>query len=77
VAVKPLIELKEGQKAKVVELCSGWECRKRMAELGFDLGSEVRIVKKSASGPLIVELKGSGRLALGRGEAGKIIVEEK
>lgn len=48
-----------------------------MAELGFDMGSEVRIVKKAASGPLIVELKGSGRLALGRGEAGKIIVETK
>lgn len=73
--VKPLTSLKEGETAKVAELCSGLECRKRMAELGFAKGSQIRIIKNSSYGPLIVELKGAGRLALGRGEAAKIMVE--
>ncbi|MBD3209914.1 ferrous iron transport protein A [Candidatus Micrarchaeota archaeon] len=74
-ATIPLSDLEEGSSAIVVELCAGWQCRKRMAELGFAKGTTVRVIRAGPSGPLIVELKGSGRMALGRGEAAKIMVE--
>lgn len=49
--------------------------RKRLAELGFVEHEKVRVVKNSGMGPVILDVKDS-RIALGRGEADKIIVKE-
>jgi len=44
-----------------------------MAALGFTPGAEVTIVQNFGHGPLIVLLRDT-RVALGRGEAGKVSV---
>jgi len=45
----------------------------RMATLGFTPGAEVTMVQNYGRGPLIAMVRG-GRVALGRGEADKILV---
>ncbi len=74
-AVRPLATLSEGETGRVVELHVGWAFARRMTELGFDKGSEIRMIEHGAPGPFIVEVKGCGRVALGWGEAQKIMVE--
>ena len=71
---KSLTNLDQGESGKIIELSSGSEFRKRMTELGFGKGSDIRMIRRSSSGPLIVEIKGCGRIAIGRGEASKILV---
>ncbi|MCL4425239.1 MAG: ferrous iron transport protein A [Firmicutes bacterium] len=56
-------------------LTGGGSFRERMAELGVVRGIRLGIVKNDHVGPLIVSV-GEGRLALGRGMASKILVEE-
>ena len=71
----PLIDLREGESGKITEIRSGRGFRMRLTEMGFDKGSTVKVVGKPGYGPIIVEVKGCCRIALGRGEAAKIIVE--
>ncbi|MBD3263892.1 MAG: ferrous iron transport protein A [Candidatus Omnitrophica bacterium] len=71
-----LIRLKKGKVAKVVEIEGGSSCQQRLNNLGIRQG--VLISKISASetrGPIIVKA-GHTQIALGRGMASKIIVEE-
>ncbi|MEW6528777.1 MAG: FeoA family protein [Candidatus Micrarchaeota archaeon] len=75
-AVRPLTTLDEGETGKIVELRAGWRFAQRMTELGFDKGSEIRIVSRGAPGPFVVEIKGCGRIVIGWREAQKIIVEK-
>jgi ferrous iron transport protein A len=46
----------------------------RLASLGFTPGTRLRVIQNYGHGPIIVSLRGT-RVALGRGEAGKILVE--
>jgi Fe2+ transport system protein FeoA len=71
----PLIDLKEGESGRIVEIFAGRGFRMRLTEMGFDKGSRITVVRKSGYGPIIVEVKGCCRIALGRGEASKIMVE--
>lgn len=71
----PLINLNEGESGKIIELRSGRGLRMRLTEMGFDKGSTITLIRKPGYGPVIVEVKGCCRIALGRGEAAKIIVE--
>jgi ferrous iron transport protein A len=48
--------------------------RKRLADLGLNLGMTVRVMHRDRHGPLILAVKDS-RLALGRGMAHRIMVE--
>jgi ferrous iron transport protein A len=48
----------------------------RMASMGLTVGSTVRILQNYGKGPLIILVRDT-RIALGRGEAAKIIVGEK
>jgi ferrous iron transport protein A len=48
--------------------------RKRLADLGLNLGMTVRVIQRDRHGPLILAVK-DARLALGRGMAHKIMVE--
>ena len=71
----PLAFLPEGSRALIREIRGGYGVSRRLAELGFTLNAEVKVVRSSSPGPILVEIKGS-RIALGRGIAMKILVEE-
>jgi ferrous iron transport protein A len=48
----------------------------RLASLGFTPGAEVNMTQNNGRGPLIVTVRGT-RVALGRVEAAKIMVERR
>jgi ferrous iron transport protein A len=47
----------------------------RLASLGFTPGADLQVVQNYGRGPIIVTLRDT-RVALGRGEAQKILVEQ-
>ena len=71
----PLIMLPEGVQATVVQIRGGRGLCRRLAELGFNAGEMVRVIKNHRPGPVMVEVRDS-RVALGRGVTMKILVEE-
>lgn len=56
---------------RVRDLHGGQDFLARMAALGFTPGAEVTMVQNFGHGPVIVAVRGT-RIALGRGEAGKV-----
>lgn len=58
----------------VRQLAGGRGFLSRLAALGFTLGAEVTMVQNFGRGPLIVNIRDT-RIALGRGEAAKVLVE--
>jgi Fe2+ transport system protein FeoA len=88
----PLAMLPVGAKGKITRLHGGRGLVRRLSDMGFTLDVEVKVVHSHASrhhshhhhhhshgpvhgGPLVVEVKDS-RIALGRGVAMKIMVQE-
>ena len=69
-----LSELKAGENATVVTFQGGRSVVNRLTSLGFTPGVQVDMVQNYGHGPLIVTVRGT-RVALGRGEAAKLIVE--
>ncbi len=69
-----LDEVSAGRCTVVRQLYGGREFVSRMAALGFTKGAEVRVVQNYGNGPLIALVRGV-RVALGRGEAMKVLVE--
>lgn len=74
-SVLPLGFLQVGRDAVVKDLDSGKSLRQRLSEMGIVRGTRIRIIKNDMGGPLIISV-GDGRLAIGRGMALKILVEE-
>lgn len=72
---KPLSEVMVGKRAIVKHLLGGKECNKHLLVLGFTIGAEVVVLHNYGSGPVIISVK-DARVALGRGEAKKVIVGE-
>jgi len=72
----PLAMVGTGEVITVVGVNAGRGLTKRLADMGLVPGTKLRIVNSQISGPVIVEVRGS-RLALGRGIAQKIMVEEQ
>ena len=72
----PLNTLDQGEKAFVHSLCGGRAVSNRLVSLGFTPGVELDMVQNFGHGPLIVALRGT-RVALGRGEAEKILVRRE
>ncbi len=70
-----LSELDEGQSGVVQHLRGGRTFVSRMAGLGFTIGAKVTVVQNRHRGPLVVMVRAT-RVALGRGEAGRVKVEE-
>jgi ferrous iron transport protein A len=60
---------------RVVGLRGGGGLDRKLADMGLTPGAEVRLISCQGAGPVLIDLKGS-RLALGRGMAMKIMVEE-
>jgi ferrous iron transport protein A len=70
----PLCSVKAGQCARVISIDQGQRMRKRLADLGIVVGTEVYVMR-GGSGPMILAVRNDSRLALGRGMARKIMVE--
>lgn len=75
----PLAMLPSGGKGRITRVCGGRGLVRRLSDMGFIPGVEVRVVHSHQNpghgGPLVVEVKDS-RIALGRGVAMKIMVQE-
>lgn len=73
--VMPLAMLPAGAAAKVVEIQGCDRARLRLSELGLIRDGSVTVLQNTPHGPLIISVGGS-RIAIGRGVALKVIVEE-
>lgn len=72
----PLNKLRIGETGVVRELDGGRGFVSRLAALGFTPEAEVTILQNFGRGPMLVTVRDT-RIALGRGEAGKIRVDRK
>ncbi len=74
--IRALSELNPDIHAVVSRFNGGKEVVKRLLVLGLTIGAEVIVLQNYGNGPIIISVKDS-RLALGRGEAKKVLVEVK
>jgi ferrous iron transport protein A len=72
----PLTRLNTDQQGAVVELHGGRGFVSRLATLGFTPGVPLKMVQNFGFGPIIVLVRDT-RIALGRGEASKILVRRR
>lgn len=72
---RSLGDMASGNSAIVCTLRGGKDFISRMTALGFTIGSEVKVIQNYGHGPLIALIRDT-RVALGRGEAIKVLVEE-
>ena len=71
----PLTDLTSGSRATVREMRGGKNIMSRLSAMGLSVGSELEVLDNRGHGPILVLVRGT-RIALGRGEAIKIIVAE-
>jgi ferrous iron transport protein A len=69
----PLITLHSGQVGLIHTLRGGHHLISRLAALGFTPGAPVTVTRNYGFGPIIVSVR-EAQVALGRGEAGHILV---
>jgi ferrous iron transport protein A len=72
--LRTLSDLREGTQSTVRKLRGGRWFASRMATLGFTIGASVTVVQNYRHGPMIVQVRDT-RVALGRREARKVVVE--
>lgn len=70
-----LEQLASGTRAVVSELRGGRGFASRLAGMGISVGCQIEVLQNPAHGPLLVLVRDT-RIALGRGEASKILVRE-
>lgn len=70
-----LDQLAAGARAIVSEMRGGTTFASRVAGMGISRGCQIEVLQNSPHGPLLVRVRGT-RLALGRGEAAKILVTQ-
>jgi ferrous iron transport protein A len=72
----PLVQVGENKRAKVIDIEGGWGVKKRLSQMGIHPGDLVTVVRYGAlGGPMVIEVHGF-QLALGRGVASQVFVEE-
>lgn len=69
-----LSDMTAGEEGVIIDFRGGRTVNNRLASLGFTPGVRVGMIQNYRHGPLIVVVRGT-RVALGRGEATKIIVQ--
>ena len=74
--VVPLSVLSTGEQGVVIELAGGRGLLGRMTSLGFTPGAMVTVLQNFGRGPIIVRVR-DARIALGRGEAGRVYVRRR
>jgi len=72
----PLTQLDTHQQGAVAELRGGRGFVSRLAILGFTPGAPLKMVQNFGFGPIIVLVRDT-RIALGRGEAAKILIRRR
>jgi ferrous iron transport protein B len=72
--IKSLIDLKVGEHGVVRQLRGGHDLKGRMAALGFTPETKITVTRNDEHGSILVIARGA-RVALGRGEAAKVLVE--
>lgn len=70
-----LDQLVAGTRAVVSALRGGRAFASRLAGMGISVGCQIEVLQNPAHGPLLVLVRDT-RIALGRGEASKILVRE-
>jgi ferrous iron transport protein A len=70
-----LADVPAGSRIQVRQLRGGKDFVSRMTALGFTEGAVVQVIQNYGRGPLIALVRGT-RVALGRGEALKVLVGE-
>jgi ferrous iron transport protein A len=71
-----LDQIFENRKAKVIDIQGGVGIKQRLSQMGIHPGDCITILRYGAlRGPILIEIHGS-QVALGRGIAARIIVEE-
>lgn len=68
-----LAQAPPGKRARVEAIQAGRGLMNRLASLGIIPGTVVTVLGNAGAGPVILEARG-GRLALGRGQAARIVV---
>ena len=64
-----------GEWVQIRRMDGGHRFLSRLASLGFTPGAQLMVIQNYGHGPIIVRLRDT-RVALGRGEAEKILVEK-
>ena len=70
----PLTMVNRGETAVVKKVKGCDTVRQRLIDLGLNPGAKVQVLKNEHSGPMIVAVKGDGRLALGRNMTHQVLV---
>ncbi len=70
----PLASASRGETVTLAEICAGRHLRKRLCELGLNVGMCVHVIK-SDCGQMILAVANDSRLALGAGMAQQIMVK--
>jgi Fe2+ transport system protein FeoA len=68
-----LSAVRTGESVSIKRMQGGHGFLSRLASLGFTPGAHLKVVQNFGHGPIIVSLRDT-RVALGRGEANKILV---
>ena len=72
---KMLSEIKTGDQVTLHAIMVGRELTSRLTSLGLTPGAMVEVLQNYGRGPIIVNVRGT-HVALGRGEARKLMVTE-
>jgi ferrous iron transport protein A len=73
-ATMPLSMARPGEIVELVEIRGGHRMRKRLADLGLNIGTKVRVIQGNHGEQKILAVKEDSRLAIGKGMSHKIIV---
>ena len=69
-----LSTIQKGESVRIRAIRGGRHLLSRLASLGFTPGARLKVIQNYGHGPIIVTLRDT-RVALGRGEPSKILVE--
>ncbi|MFN2215564.1 MAG: ferrous iron transport protein A [Anaerolineales bacterium] len=71
-----LINLQVNDQARIVSFDGGQQLATKLRQYGLFIGDQIRIVRSAPfGGPILIE-SGGREIALGKGVAGKIMVEK-
>ncbi|MEW6132108.1 MAG: FeoA family protein [Pseudomonadota bacterium] len=70
-----LDRLPQGAIAAVRKLSGGKELKSRLSAMGLTEGAHLTVLQNRGNGPVLVKVRDT-RIALGRGEAIKVLVEQ-
>lgn len=74
--LRSLAEIRPRKSVKIVRITGGKNARMVLGQLGVGVGSEVKVLRNAPfAGPILLENNGTS-VAIGRGIAAKIMVEE-